>query len=332
MTETIGSPLLWTGFSALIVGMLALDLGVFRRKEREASFRESVTWSVVWILLALAFGGWIYASHGPRSGLEFLTGYLIEKALSVDNVFIFLVIFTTFGVPPQLQHRVLFWGVIGALVLRAIFIVAGAAVLHAFHGVIYVFGGILLLTGIKLLVTRNQEEHPEENPLFRLFRRLVPTSPNYEGPRFFTRVAGRRVATPLFAVLVLIEITDLVFAVDSIPAIFAVTGDPFIVFTSNIFAILGLRALYFCISGFVARLRYLKVGLALVLIFVAAKMLVSDFYQVPIQVSLGVVVGLLGGATLASLIASPVRPPAVKGAPLAEPVDGGDRGAAERGD
>jgi tellurite resistance protein TerC len=302
VTDTIGSPLLWVGFTVFILAMLALDLGVFHRRAHTVGFREAVTWSVVWIVLALAFNGWIYASFGAQKGTEFLTGYLIEKALSVDNVFVFLVVFTTFGVPPQFQHRVLFWGVVGALVLRAIFIAVGAAILHAFHGVIYLFGGILLLTGIKLLVTRNQEEHPERNPLFRLFQRLVPTSPNYDGPRFFTRVQDRRVATPLFAVLVLVEITDLVFAVDSIPAIFAVTRDPFIVFTSNIFAILGLRALYFCISGVVARLRYLKVGLALVLIFVAAKMLVSDLYPMPIQVSLGVVVAILGGATLASLL------------------------------
>jgi tellurite resistance protein TerC len=302
MTESIGSPLLWTVFTAFILAMLALDLGVFHRKAHTVSFREAVTWSVVWIVLALGFNAWLYAAHGPQSGAEFLTGYLIEKALSVDNVFIFLVIFTTFGVPAQLQHRVLFWGVVGALVMRAVFIAAGTAALEAFHGVIYLFGGILLLTGIKLLVTRNKEEHPEENPLFRLFQKLVPTTSTYDGQRFFTRVGGRRLATPLFAVLVLIEITDLVFAVDSIPAIFAVTRDPFIVFTSNIFAILGLRALYFCISGFVARLRYLKLGLALVLVFVAFKMLVSEFYKVPIHVSLVAVLALLGASTVASLV------------------------------
>ena len=302
MIESIGSPLLWVGFTVFIVAMLVLDLGVFHRKEHVVGFREAVTWSVVWILLALAFNAWIYVAHGPQRGMEFLTGYVIEKALSVDNVFVFLVVFNTFVVPPSLQHRVLFWGVVGALVMRAVFILAGTAALEAFHGVIYIFGAILLLTGVKLLVTRGREEHPEKNPLFRLFRKLVPTSPDYDGARFFTLSGGKRVATPLFAVLVLIEISDLVFAVDSIPAVFAVTADPFIVFTSNIFAMLGLRALYFAISGFVARLRYLKVGLALVLIFVALKMLVSDFYKVPVQISLAVVLALLAGATMLSLM------------------------------
>jgi len=315
--ERIGSPVLWVGFTAFIVAMLVLDLGVFHRKAHVIGFREGVTWSVVWILLALAFNAWIYAAHGPQLGTEFLTGYVIEKALSVDNVFVFLVVFNTFAVPPHLQHRVLFWGVVGALAMRAVFIFAGTAALEAFHGVIYIFGAILLLTGAKLLVTRGREERPEKNPLFRLFRKLVPTSTEYDGARFFTRTGGRRVATPLFAVLVLIEITDLVFAVDSIPAVFAVTADPFIVFTSNIFAMLGLRALYFAISGFVARLRYLKVGLALVLIFVALKMLVSDLYKVPVQVSLAVVLALLAGAAMLSVMVPAGGPPR-QGAPPAD--------------
>jgi tellurite resistance protein TerC len=234
--------------------------------------------------------------------MEFLTGYLIEKALSVDNVFVFLVVFTTFSVPSAYQHRVLFWGVVGALVMRAIFIAAGAAVLEAFHGVIYFFGALLLFTGIKLLVQRNHEEHPERNPIFRLMQRAVPSTSEYHGQRFWVRVDGRRLATPLFTVLLLIEFTDVVFAVDSIPAIFAVTRDPFIVFTSNIFAILGLRALYFCLAGFVGRLRYLKVGLALVLIFVAIKMMLTDFYKIPIHLSLLMVSLLLGGSVVASLL------------------------------
>jgi len=308
MTGDVGTPLLWAGFTVFILGLLALDLGLLNRRATEPTFGRALTWSVAWILLALAFNAWIHVRFGPRVGMEFLTGYLIEKALSVDNVFVFLVIFNTFAVPASLQYRVLFWGVLGAIVMRAIFIGVGAAALHAFHGVIYLFGGILLLTGIKLLLSQDKEEHPERNPLFRLFQKLVRTSPRYEGGRFFTRMDGRRVATPLFAVLVLIEITDLVFAVDSIPAIFAITDDPFIVFTSNIFAILGLRALYFCVSGFVARLRFLKVGLALVLIFVAAKMLLSDVYKVPIQASLVVVAGLLAAATIASLVVPPKSP------------------------
>lgn len=303
MTASIGSPALWIGFVAAVLTMLALDLGVFRRRAHAIGFREALTWSVVWVTLAFGFNGWLYLAHGPQAGMEFLTGYVIEKALSVDNVFVFLVIFGTFSVPPAYQHRVLSWGVIGALVMRAIFIVAGTAALEAFHGLIYLFGAVLLLTGIRLLVQREREEHPEHNPLFRLFQRLVPTASKYDGAKFFTRVDGRRMATPLFAVLMLIEITDVVFAVDSIPAIFAVTRDPFIVFTSNIFAMLGLRALYFCVAGFVERLRYLKVGLALVLVFVAIKMLISDFYKVPIQASLGAVFVLLGGATAASLLA-----------------------------
>ena len=304
MTASIGSPALWIGFVAFILAMLALDLGVFHRRAHAMGFREALAWSGVWVALARGFNAWIYVAHGPQAGLEFLTGYLIEKALSVDNVFVFLVVFGTFAVPSSYQHRVLFWGVVGALFMRAILIVAGTVALEAFHGLIYGFGAVLLLTGIRLFVQREREEHPERNLLFRVFRRLVPTASEYDGQRFFTRVDGRRLATPLFAVLVLIEITDLVFAVDSIPAIFAVTRDPFIVFTSNIFAMLGLRALYFCVAEFVARLRYLKVGLSLVLVFVAIKMLISDVYKIPIQVSLSVVFALLGSATAASLLAT----------------------------
>jgi len=302
MTESVGSPLLWGSFTAFILAMLALDLGVFHRKAHEVRFKEAVGWSIFWIGLALAFNAWVAYAFGPQKGMEFLTGYLIEKALSVDNVFVFLVVFTTFSVPAVYQHRVLFWGVVGALVMRAVFIAAGAAVLEAFHGIIYFFGALLLFTGIKLLVQRNHEEHPERNPVFRLLQRFIPSTSEYHGQRFWVRLDGRRLATPLFTVLLLIEFTDVVFAVDSIPAIFAVTRDPFIVFTSNIFAILGLRALYFCLAGFVSRLRYLKVGLALVLIFVAIKMMLTDFYKIPIHLSLLVVTLLLGGAVVASLL------------------------------
>jgi len=302
MTESVGSPLLWGSFTAFILAMLALDLGVFHRKAHEVRFKEAVGWSIFWIGLALAFNAWVAYAFGPQKGMEFLTGYLIEKALSVDNVFVFLVVFTTFSVPAVYQHRVLFWGVVGALVMRAVFIAAGAAVLEAFHGIIYFFGALLLFTGIKLLVQRNHEEHPERNPVFRLLQRFIPSTSEYHGQRFWVRLDGRRLATPLFTVLLLIEFTDVVFAVDSIPAIFAVTRDPFIVFTSNIFAILGLRALYFCLAGFVGRLRYLKVGLALVLIFVAIKMMLTDFYKIPIHLSLLVVTLLLGGAVVASLL------------------------------
>ncbi len=304
MTESIGSPALYAGFTALVAVMLALDLGVFHRKAHEVRFKEAVAWSLVWIGLALAFNAWVGATFGPQKGLEFTTGYLIEKALSVDNVFIFLVIFAAFGVPAAYQHRVLFWGVVGALLLRALFIAAGAAMMEAFHGIIYVFGGILLLTGIKLLRTGTHEEHPERNPVFRWLSRIIPSTSTYHGQKFFVRVGGRRLATPLFMVLVLIEITDVIFAIDSVPAIFAVTNDPFIVYTSNIFAILGLRALYFCIAGFIGRLKYLKTGLGLVLIFVAGKMLFSDVYKVPIVLSLAVIATILTGAIVASLWAT----------------------------
>ena len=303
MTESIGTPTLYAVFTAIVLGLLALDLGVFHRQAHVLRFREAVTWSIVWIGLAGMFNAWLAWQFGATKALEFTTGYVIEKALSVDNVFIFLVIFATFKVPEALQHRVLFWGVLGALVMRGAFIAAGAALMHAFHGVIYVFGGILLLTGIRLLLTRDHEEHPEQNPAFRLLTRLVPSTPQYHGSRFWVNEGGRRLATPLFLVLVLVEFTDVVFAVDSIPAIFAVTQDPFIVFTSNVFAILGLRALYFCVSGFVSRLRHLKIGLALVLVLVAIKMLLTDVVKVPIGVSLAGVAMILGSTIVTSLLA-----------------------------
>ena len=301
MTESIGTPALYAGFTAGVVALLALDLGVFHRQAHVLRLREAALWSAVWIGLAAAFNLWLGWQFGPVKALEFTTGYLIEKALSVDNVLIFLVIFGAFRVPEALQHRVLFWGVLGALVLRGAFIAAGAALMESFHGVIYVFGGILLLTGVRLLLTKSHEEHPERNPAFRLLARAIPSTPTYHGARFWVREGGRRLATPLFLVLLLIEFTDVVFAVDSIPAIFAVTLDPFLVFTSNVFAILGLRALYFCVAGFVGRLRHLKTGLALVLVFVALKMLLSDVLHVPIGISLAVVATILGGAVVASL-------------------------------
>jgi len=304
MTESIGSPLLYGVFTALVMGMLALDLGVFHHKAHEVRFKEALAWSAVWVGLAVAFNVWLGATFGAAKGLEFTTGYLIEKALSVDNVFIFLVIFSSFAVPSAYQHRVLFWGVVGALLFRALFIAVGAAVLEAFHGVIYVFAAILLVTGIKLLRAGGHEEHPERNPVFRWLSRVLPSTSTYHGQRFFVVEAGRRVVTPLFLVLVLIEITDVIFAIDSVPAIFAVTDDPFIVYTSNIFAILGLRSLYFCISGFVGRLKYLKVGLAFVLIFVAVKMLIAEFWKIPIGLSLGMIAAILTTSVVASLWAT----------------------------
>jgi len=307
--ESVGTPLLWIGFILFVLAMLGLDLGVFHRRAHEVRVREALLWTAVWITLALVFNVGVYFWFGPERALEFLTGYLIEKALSVDNIFVFLVIFSYFAVPAALQHRVLFWGILGALVMRAIFIFLGAALLQQFHWVIYIFGAFLLFTGVKLLLQRGTEMHPERNPLFRLFQRLVPSKSDYRGSHFSVLENGKRYATPLLLVLVAIEATDLVFAVDSIPAIFAVTTDPFIVFTSNIFAILGLRALYFALAGGMGKFHYLSVGLALVLAFVGAKMMLTDLYKLPVLVSLTVVVALLTGSMMASLIRPPVEQP-----------------------
>jgi tellurite resistance protein TerC len=300
---SIGTPALWIGFTVFVFAMLALDLGVFHRKAHAIKVREALIWSAVWIGLALFFNAGVYFWFGPERALEFLTGYLIEKALSVDNLFVFLVLFSYFAVPSPLQHRVLFWGIVGALVMRAGFIMAGAALIQQFHWVIYVFGAFLIFTGIKLLrASEGGNIDPERNFVLRLFRKVVPTVPDYRGARFTVKEAGRRYATPLLTVLVVIEATDIVFAVDSIPAIFAVTTDPFIVFTSNIFAILGLRALFFLLAGMIGSFRFLKVGLGLVLAFVGAKMLLAAFIHVPIAVSLGVVAALLSLSVAASLL------------------------------
>ncbi len=306
---SVGTPLLWIGFVAFVLVMLALDLFVFHRKAREESMKAALGWSAFWILLALAFNAGVTVWFGAERGLEFLTCYLIEKALSVDNLFVFLVIFTYFTVPPQLQHRVLFWGILGALVLRGIFIVVGAALLAAFHWVMYLFGAFLVLTGVKLLVQKEEEVHPHRNPLFRAFRRIVPSVPEFRGTRFVVTQAGRRYATPLLLVLAAVETSDILFAVDSIPAVFALTNDPFIIYTSNVFAILGLRALYFVLAGMMSKFHYLKVGLSLVLTFIGAKMLVADFYQVPIGTSLAIVAGLLATSVVTSLLRPPTTPP-----------------------
>ena len=300
--KSIGSPWLWIGFTSFVLAMLALDLGVFHRKTHEISIREALRCTAFWVTLASLFDVGLYFFFGSERALEFLTGFVIEKALSVDNIFVFIVIFSTFAVPTKLQYRVLFWGIIGALVMRAIFIVLGAALLQQFHWVIYLFGGFLVFTGIKLLMQRAEEIRPEQNPLLRLFRRFVPSVGDYRGGQFTVVEKGRRYATPLLLVLVVIEATDIVFAVDSIPAIFAVTTDPFIVYTSNIFAILGLRSLYFAIAGIMGKFHHLKVGLALVLVFFGVKMLLSGFYNFPILASLGVIVALLAGSVVASLL------------------------------
>jgi len=292
---------LWAGFNLFVLAMLALDLGVFHRKAHTVSIREATVWSAIWVALALVFNLGVWYFRGPDAGVQFLTGYLIEKSLSVDNIFVFALLFGYFAVPALQQHRVLFWGILGALVMRAVFILAGAALLDAFHWIIYVFGGFLVITGLKMALVRETGLQPEKNPVLRLVRRLIPVTSDYREGHFFVREQGRWWATPLFLVLVLVETTDLVFAVDSIPAIFAVTSDPFIVYTSNIFAILGLRSLYFLLAGVMQKFIYLKLGLSAILVFVGVKMTISDLYKIPSSVSLLVIATLLAVAIGASL-------------------------------
>jgi tellurite resistance protein TerC len=292
---------LWAGFNLFILAMLALDLGVFHRKSHEVSIREATVWSAVWITLALIFNAGLWFFRGSEPAIQFFTGYLIEKSLSVDNIFVIALIFSYFAVPSIYQHRVLFWGILGALVMRAVFILAGAALLAEFHWVIYIFGAFLILTGIKMALHRNAEMDPGKNPVLRLVRRLVPVTHEYRENHFFVREKGVLMATPLFLVLVLVETTDLIFAVDSIPAIFAITEDPFIVYTSNVFAILGLRSLYFVLAGVIQQFVYLKLGLSAVLVFVGIKMTLVDLYKIPSPVSLGVIATILAVSVIASL-------------------------------
>jgi tellurite resistance protein TerC len=313
MTHSIVSPHLWVIFGVFVLGMLALDLGVFSRKPHEVKFKEAMIWTIVWVSLAMIFNAWIYFEFGAQKALEFLTGYVIEEALSVDNIFVFIILLASFAVPKIYQHRVLFWGVIGAIVMRAIFIGLGVALISRFHWVMYVFGAILIITGTKLLFQSDDHEpHPEKNPIYKLARRLMPAVSEYHGGSFTIVQNGKRYATPLLLVLIAIEATDVVFAVDSIPAVFAITTDPFIVYTSNIFAILGLRSMYFLLAGVLDKFHFLKLGLALVLLFVGAKMVIVDWYKIPIGVSLGVIGGVLG----LSVIASMIWPKRVSSAPL----------------
>ncbi len=314
---SVGSPLYWAIFLVVVFGMLAIDLLVFNRKAHAVSIKEALVWSAVWISLALAFGGVVYVQLGHEQGLQYVTGWLIEKALSVDNIFVFIVLFSYFAVPQQLQHRVLFWGIIGALILRAIFIVAGAALIRKFSWIMYIFGGFLVFTGVKLMFKQDEEVNPESNPILRVFRRFVRMTSDFRGGAFFVKENGRRYATPLFLALVMVEFTDLLFALDSIPAVFAVSQDPFIIFTSNIFAILGLRALFFVVGGILSKFRFLQYGLAVVLAFIGAKMLVVKWYHVPIGLSLGVIAGLLGGSIVISLLVPPKEGPAAEHDPAA---------------
>jgi tellurite resistance protein TerC len=305
-----GTIWLWVGFNVFVLALLALDLGVFHRKAHAVSIKEAAIWSVVWISLAMIFNLGLYffwdqvepasSYSNSEAALAFFTGYLIEKSLSVDNIFVFVLLFTFFAVPAAYQHRVLFWGILGALLMRGTLIAVGAALLKEFHWIIYLFGGFLVFTGIRMALHRDEEMHPEQNPLVKLLRRVMPVTENYEGDKFFIRRAGTILATPLFLVLLLIESTDLIFAVDSIPAVFAVTDHPFIVYTSNVFAILGLRSLYFLLAGVVDKFYYLKLGLSVVLVFVGIKMLIVDIYKIPVGLSLGVIFSILAISIVAS--------------------------------
>ena len=302
MMDTVGTPSLWFGFLAFVLLMLAIDLGVFHRQSHTVKFREAALWSLVWVVLSLLFCAGVSWKFGAAKGLEFLTGYLIEKALSVDNIFVILVIMAFFAVPARFQHKVLFWGILGALVMRAIFIFAGAALINRFHGVMYVFGAILIYTGFKLFRQEEGDVQPDQNIIHRWAKRALPMVSEYREDRFVVVENGKRFATPLLLVLITVEATDLIFAVDSIPAIFAISQDPFIVFTSNIFAILGLRSMFFLLAGVMNKFYLLKYGLSFVLLFVGAKMLLMDFYKIPIGVSLAVIAALIGGAVALSLL------------------------------
>jgi tellurite resistance protein TerC len=294
--------MLWVLFNCFVMAMLALDLGVFHRKDRIMGTKEALLWCAFWLALALFFNLGIYLWRGPDTALEFLAGYLIEWSLSVDNIFVFLLIFSYFGVPAAYQHRVLFWGILGALIMRAVFIIVGVALIQQFHWVIYVFGGFLVLTGLKMALRKDHEIHPERNLVLRVFRRFIPFTQGFDTGKFFVKCNGRYTATTLFVVLLLVETTDLIFAVDSIPAILAITTDPFIVYTSNVFAILGLRSLYFALSGVMRLFQYLHYGLSAILVFVGAKMLLSDFYKIPVGYALVIVASILLASILFSVV------------------------------
>jgi len=294
---------LWIGFNLFVLLMLALDLGVFHRKAHAVTFKESIAWTVVWITLAMLFNLGVWHFGGSDKGIQFLTGYVIEKSLSVDNVFVFALLFGYFSVPAKYQHKVLFWGILGALVMRAAMIAVGAALITKFIWIIYIFGAFLIITGLKMIFKKEEEFHPENNPVVRWFKKLMPVTSDYREDKFFVRENGIRYATPLFVVLLLVEVSDVIFAVDSIPAIFAVTKDPFIVYTSNVFAILGLRSLYFALAGVMDKFHYLKLGLGVVLTFVGVKMLLGHTeWKIDTHLSLGVIVLVLASSVVASLM------------------------------
>ena len=292
----------WVFFNAFVLGMLVLDLGVVHRRKHAIKFKEAMAWSAVWIGLALVFATLVACQRGAGTALQFLTGYIIEESLSVDNLFVFLLVFSYFAVPTRLQHGVLFWGVLGAMVLRAIFIVAGVALLDRFEAVIYIFGAILIFSGVKMALEREKKINPGQNPVLKLFRKLMPVTPEFEGSKFLVRRDGRTLATPLLLVLLVVETTDLVFAVDSIPAVLAITRDRFIVYTSNVFAVLGLRAMFFALKGAMDLFHHLHYGLSAILVFVGVKMLLGHFIEIPIGIALGVVASILTLSIIASLV------------------------------
>lgn len=291
----------WIGFNAFVLSMLALDLGVFHKKAHTVSFKEALAWSAAWMTLAFIFAGGLFFYQGSVAGTAFITGYLVEKALSVDNIFVILLIFSYFKIPERYQHKVLFWGILGALVMRAAFIVLGIELIEHFHWVLYLFGGFLILSGIKMAFKPHEDVDPSKGVLVRLIARIVPVSDTLDGAKFTVVKNGRRAATPLLVSLLVVEASDLIFAADSIPAILAISSDPFIVYTSNVFAILGLRSLYFAVAGFVQMFQYLHYGLAAILVFVGTKMLIASYYEIPVLLSLGVIVGLLTVAVAASV-------------------------------
>ncbi|MEW6516619.1 MAG: TerC family protein [candidate division FCPU426 bacterium] len=302
----MGQTLAWMVFGAVIVIMMALDLGVFNRRAHEVSFREALTWSAIWISLALLFNLGVWWWRGQESALLFLTGYLVEESLSVDNLFVFIIIFSYFRVPSQYQHKVLFWGILGAVVMRGLFIATGVTLIHRFHWLIYLFGLFLIYTGLRLAWQKEKKElEPDKNIFVRILRRFFPVTSQFEGSRFFVRQGGRWLVTPLLVTVLVVESTDVIFALDSIPAILAITTDPFLVYTSNIFAILGLRSLYFALSGFMRMFHYLNYGLAVILAFIGVKMTLSDLYHMPIQLALGFIAVVLAVSILASVIWKP---------------------------
>jgi tellurite resistance protein TerC len=301
----MGTPFLWLTFNLFVLASIALDLGVFHRRPHKMETREAITWTLVWVGLSLGFGLGVMYFAGEQRGLEFFTGYVIEKALSVDNLFLFLVIFRAFAVDEKIQHRVLEWGILGALVMRGVMIAAGAGLIERFSWVLYVFGAFLVFAGLHMLFAKKAEMHPEENRISRFARRHLRVTKEYTGSKFFVRKDGKLFATPLFVVLLIVEITDITMAVDSIPAIFGITRDPFIVYTSNVFAILGLRAMYFLLAGVLGKLRYLTAGLSFVLAFIGAKMIVEPWVHISVEISLAVVAGILLVALAASLLVKP---------------------------